>query len=194
LLGEVKGTPTIRLYKPKKKQGPSNKRKDVVDYNYERKAKDMKRFVDEQMPNFIERINGAKGLQSFEEKAERNGLPGALIFTSKPSTVPMTKYLSTEFRRRMLIGEVYPTKPNKEIMEKYGVTDLPALIVFPHDAEKDAGPLVFDGDGFTKNKLQSFLSKQALKEPVLPKKKTEGEEDQKKKEEEEKRQKKKEEL
>lgn len=175
------------MYKPKKKQGPSNKRKDVIDYNFERKAKDMKKFVDEQMPNFIDRISGAKGLQSFEEKADRNGLPRALIFTSKPSTVPMTKYLSTETRRRLLVGEVYPTKPNKEIMEKYGVTDLPALIVFPHGAEEGAEPIVYDGDGFSKNKLHSFLSKYALKDPVFPKKKTEGEEEPKQKEEEKKK-------
>lgn len=185
LLGEIKGTPTIRLYKPKKKQGPSNKRKDVVDYNYERKAKDMKRFVDEQMPNFIERISGSKGLQSFEEKAARNGLPRVLIFTSKANTVPMTKFLSTEFRRRLLIGEVYPTKTNKEIMDKYGVTDLPALIIFPPVAEEGVEPIVYDGDGFTKNKLQTFLSKHALKDPVFPKKKTDGEEEQKEKEKEE---------
>lgn len=191
LLGQIKGTPTIRLYKPKKKQGPSNKRKDVVDYNYERNAKDMKRFVDEQMPNFIERVNGSKGLQTFEEKAERNGLPRVLIFTSKASTVPLTKYLSTEFRRRLLMGEVYPSKPNKEIMDKYGVTDLPALIVFPTEAEEGAEPVVYDGDGFTKNKLQSFLSKYALKDPVFPKKKTDGDDEQKQKQEKEDEKKKK---
>uniref|UniRef100_A0A7R9W4F2 Thioredoxin domain-containing protein n=1 Tax=Pseudictyota dubia TaxID=2749911 RepID=A0A7R9W4F2_9STRA len=157
----------------------------------------MKRFVDQEMPNFIERISGPSGLQSFEEKAERNGLPRVLIFTSKANTVPLTKYLSTEFRRRMLIGEVHPTKPNKEIMDKYGVKDLPAMIVFSPGTDEEEGakePVVYDGDGFTKNKLHSFLSNHALKDPVFPKKKTEGDEEQKQKEEEEKKKKQKEEL
>ena len=83
LLGEIKGTPTIRLYKPKKKQGDSNKQKVVVDYNYERKAVDMKRFVDAQMPNFAEKVDGEKDLQAFQDKADRNGLPQVILFTAK---------------------------------------------------------------------------------------------------------------
>jgi len=83
LLGEIKGTPTIRLYKPKKKQGNSDRQKVVVDYNYERKAVDMKRFVDAQMPSFVEKVNGMKDLTLFQDKADRNGLPQALLFTAK---------------------------------------------------------------------------------------------------------------
>lgn len=171
LLGEIKGTPTIRLYKPKKKQGNSDRKKVVVDYNYERKAKDMKKFVDAQMPNFIERVNGLKDMSAFEEKAKRHGLPMALLFTSKPNTSPLTKYLSTEFRRRLLLTEIKPTKPNKEIIEQYGVTDFPALIVIlPNDEEK-IGPILYDGDGFSRHRLHSFLSKHALKDKVFSKKK-----------------------
>lgn len=178
LLGEIKGTPTIRLFKPKKKQGPSNKKKVVVDYNYERKAKDMKRFVDEQMPNFIEKVNSPKDLTSFEEKAARNGLPRAILFTSKSHTSALTKYLSTEFRRRLLLAEVPPTKNNKDIMEQYGVKDLPALILIPPVADEvEKEEIRYDGDSFTRHRLQSFLSKYALKEVVFPKKKEPDEEE-----------------
>ena len=114
LLGEIKGTPTIRLYVPKKKQGDSNAKKVVLDYNYERKAVAMKKFVDENMPDFIEKVSGDSGLEKFQEKAKRNGLPQVLLFTSKAKTLPLTKYLSTEFRRRLLLGEIHPTKPNKD--------------------------------------------------------------------------------
>ena len=79
----MKGTPTIRLYKPKTKQGNSNRKKVVLDYNQERKAKDMKKFVDYAMPNFVECVKHEEGLKAFEEKAERNGLPRALLFTAK---------------------------------------------------------------------------------------------------------------
>ena len=187
LLGEIKGTPTIRFYKPKPKQQPGKYTKKIVlDYNFERKAKDMKEFVDANIPNFIEKVNGMKDLQAFEEKAARNGLPQVLLFTAKPNTSPLTKYLSTEFRRRILLAEVKPTKPNKDVIDKYGIKDFPAVVVIPPIA-KDSGEggtsdgsaeaVRYEGEGFTRNKLQSFFSKHALKNPVIPpkkKKETEG--------------------
>ena len=39
ILGEIRGTPTIKLLRPKRK-AKANKQKDVVDYNMERKAAD----------------------------------------------------------------------------------------------------------------------------------------------------------
>lgn len=168
LLGQIQGTPTIRFFKPKKKQGNSNRKKDVLDYQFERKAKDMKRFLDANIPNFIERVNGSTDFTAFEEKAARNGLPRAMLFTSKPHTSSLTKYLSTEFRRKLLLAELYPSKNNKEIMDKYNVKELPALIVI---TEEDM--VIYDKNDYTRNRLQSFLSKYALKEPVFPKKKEE---------------------
>lgn len=180
LLGEIKGTPTIRLIMPKKKQGADGNNKVVIDYNYERKAKDMKAFVDENMPSVIERVSDISSLEKYQEKAAKHGLPQVLLFTSKAKTLPISKYLSTEFRRRLLLAEIHPTKPNKDVMDKYGITELPALIVIPSDGGK---PIRYDGDGFTKNKLQSFLSKHALKEKVLPPKKKKEEKEETKKEE-----------
>jgi len=185
LLGEVKGTPTIRLYTPKKKQKPgSNSKKVVNDYQYERKAVDMKRFLDGQMPDFVEKVREPKDLEKFEEKAIKNGLPRVLLFSSKPNTSPLTKYLSTEFRRRMLLAEIKPNKKNEEILKRYGVEKMPALIVVPpptaeggEEGEEGAAPIAFDGDKFTRNKLHGFLSKHSLKEPVVPKKKEEAKTD-----------------
>ena len=168
LLGEIKGTPTIRLYVPKPKQGNSNHQKVVLDYNYERMAKDMKKFLDQNMPNFAEPIRG--NLTSFVDKANRHGLPQVLLFTSKARTSPLTKYLSTEFRRRLLLAEVYPTAKNKALMESYGVDEakLPALIVLRGEGED---PIRYEGDGFIKHRLHTFLSTYALKTPVVTKKK-----------------------
>ena len=170
MLGEIKGTPTIRLLKPKRNQGDSTKEKVVLDYTMERNAKDMKQFLDYQMPNYAEKVAG--DVSKFMEKADRNGLPKVLLFTSKAKTASLTKYLSTEFRRRLLIGEVYPTKNNQQIMEHYGIKDLPAFIVITGDGEQ----VRYEGHGFTKNKLQSFLSKYALKEkvPIKTKEKVEA--------------------
>ena len=45
LLGQIQGTPTIRYFIPRK----SGTKKKVMDYPYERKAKDMKLFVEQHM-------------------------------------------------------------------------------------------------------------------------------------------------
>jgi hypothetical protein len=194
LLGEIKGTPTIRLYKPKKHQGNSHREKVVVDYNFERKAKDLKRFLDAQMPDFSEKINkGSSELKEFHAKAVRNGVPRAILFTAKSTTSPLTKYLSTEFRRRLLLAEVKSTKKeNQEILDHYGLSEsaLPALLVFPTPSEPSSSgeppPEViirYEGDGYTRAKLHRFLSEHALKTPVFPskddKKKMKNDEEQK---------------
>lgn len=209
LLGSFQGTPTIRLFVPKAKQGNSNAKKIVKDYQYERKAVDMKRFVDENMPNFVEKVAGLSDLEKFHDKAKRHGLPRALLFTSKAQTLSLTKFLSTEFRRRLLLAEIHPTKTNQKVLEQYGISpdQLPAVVVIPsnnstltdddengtetedswNDNEDDSSRWIwYDGDGFTRHKLQSFLSKHALKEKVFTKKKTEDERPSTPKQEEEK--------
>jgi len=172
LLGEIKGTPTIRLYKPKAKQGLQNSKKVVVDYNFERKAVDMKRFVDEQMPNFVEKIvTGLGDFSAFQDKASRNGLPQAILFTSKANTSPLTKYLSVEFRRRVLVAEISPTKMNKDVIDKLGIKDFPALVIIPVSSDTPADYVHYSGESFSRIKLHSFLSKHARKDKVAPKKK-----------------------
>jgi protein disulfide-isomerase A6 len=171
ILGEIKGTPTIRMFKPRPKQEPgSNKAKLVLDYNGERKAVDLKRFADYQMPNYVEVISAPADLTKFQTKATKNGLPQVLLFPTKDKTMPLTKYLSTEFRRKLLLGEVKPSKTNKEVLEKFGVTDLPALIVLPvsEDGDGYGDPVVYQGSDYTKNKLHSFLGKYALQKMVVP--------------------------
>lgn len=183
LLGEIKGTPTIRFYKPKAKQGNSDRKKIVLDYNGERKAVNMKAFADGQMPNFVEKVaSGKLDYEKFNAKAVKHGLPRVLLFTSKAGakTSNLTKFLSVEFRRRMLIAEIKPTKPNQNILDQFGITELPALIVIPPPPVQEEGeeivdplPVHYDGGKFTKLKLVDFLSKNVLKTAVVsaPKKK-----------------------
>lgn len=178
LLGEIQGTPTLRLYKPKKKQRKpdSNAEKIVVDYRHgERTAKDMRTFLENEMPNYSERVTfGQKDLDKALDKADKYGLPVALLFTSKAKTSPLVKFLSTEFRRRLLLVEIPPTTNNQPLLQQYGMENkdiLPALLVIPpkDDHIEGGGDEVthqYDGDKFTRRKLQDFLSKHALKEPV----------------------------
>merc|ERR1711862_1005772 len=124
---------------------------------------------------------------NFLNKARRNGLPQALLFSSKDKTMSLAKFLSIEFRRKLLLGEVKPSKLNKDVMDKFNVTDLPALIVIPlsssssSSSEKkneDEGelqevqyihPVRYERkkEDFTRHKLHSFLSKHALKKIVV---------------------------
>jgi len=154
----------------------------------------MKRWADYMMPSYIEEVvGGMKDLDKFQSKATRNGLPQVLLFPSKDKTMPLVKFLSAEYRRKILLGEVKPTKKNKEIMDKFGVKELPALIVIPVSStdeipsdtkkEDEGDDLVVEtsyGDvvkydrkkeDFTRHKLNSFLSKYALKKIVIPTKK-----------------------
>ena len=86
LLGEIRGTPTIRIFKPKKKQKKpeSNAAKDVIDYNGERTAKDMREFIEYMMPDYTEKITFPEDHKKVKDKAEKYGLPMAMFFTSKP--------------------------------------------------------------------------------------------------------------
>ncbi len=141
ILGEIRGTPTIKLLKPKRK-AKMNKLKDVVDYNMERTASDSKcrlivfghkrqalsiwkRFFDahrffviveqtlpvatfalDLMPSFVERVNGPEDFQKFKTKATKYSLPMMLFFSEDRRILNEMKFLSTEFRRRVLVAQV----------------------------------------------------------------------------------------
>merc|ERR1711862_60625 len=135
---------------------------------------------------------------NFLNKARRNGLPQALLFSSKDKTMSLAKFLSIEFRRKLLLGEVKPSKLNKDVMDKFNVTDLPALIVIPlssssssSSSEKKSTKNEDEGEleevqyihpvryerkkeDFTRHKLHSFLSKHALKKIVVKTTNNEG--------------------
>ena len=41
-----------------------------MDYQYERKAKDMMKFAARHMPNYVERVSGVDGMQAYEAKVK----------------------------------------------------------------------------------------------------------------------------
>lgn len=176
LLGDYQGTPTIRLFKPKKKQRKpgSVAEKQVLDYQHgERNSKDLKKFLEYQLPNYVERIKfGKEDYHKAKTKADKYGLPVALLFTTKASTSTTVKWLSTEFRRRVLILEIPPSDKNQGLREELvgGSKDETgaALYVIPGlEAATGENAVKFEGDKFSKRKLQDFLAKHALKNPVL---------------------------
>lgn len=175
MFGQIQGTPTIKFIKPSKKNAPGvYKKKDTQDYNGPREAGPLREFAEANMPNAVEKIEGDSGLQTFLTKAEKYGLPRALVFSDK-SLSAAVKAASTEYRRRVLIGEVRTTKLNQGILQKYGVTtkDLPKLVAL----DADDKPISLDKK-LTYNAIDMFLGKHALKKPVISKEKqaAEGEE------------------
>lgn len=126
LVGQIRGTPTIKFIAPSKKNKKnSNKKKTVSDYNGERKAEAMLSFASSMMPNFVTKINdGQKGMEKFLAKADKYALPTILTVTKSPGGLdPVTKALSTEFRRRALVAEIKLTKKNIALIESFGIDD-----------------------------------------------------------------------
>jgi len=193
LLGEYKGTPTIRLFTPKKKQKKkgSNSEKIVLDYNHgERNLKDLKKFLEYQIPNFVDRIKfGVDEYYKIKQKADKYGLPIALLFTSKPKpTSTSIKWLSTEYRRRMLVVEIPPVDKNSKIWNEIigggsGDNDeekevLPALYIIPpsssgsgstddDDNDDKSKIITYEGGDYKRRKLEDFFNEHSLKEPVF---------------------------
>lgn len=182
LLGDYQGTPTIRLFKPKRKQRVkgSSAEKDALDYQHgERTAKDLRKFLEYQLPNFVEKVKaGSQDLERVRAKADKYGLPVAVLFTTKPNTSTTVKWLSVEFRRRMLVVEVAPTEKNRGVREELlsssssmgesgdgGNETLPALYVIPPSPSSVI--TAYGGETFSRRKLQEFLEEHALKNPVL---------------------------
>jgi hypothetical protein len=67
----------------------------VVDYRHgERTAKDMKIFLENEMPNYSERITfGQQDLDKAMKNAEKYGMSVPLLCTSKPKTSPFGEIL-----------------------------------------------------------------------------------------------------
>jgi len=161
IIGQIKGTPTIKFITPnnkKNKKGKFNK-KIVRDYNGERKYKEMMAYAEQTMPAFTERINGQKDMEKFNEKAAKYGLPRVLMFSKTPSHI--IKHMSTEFRRRVLIGEIRGTSNNKGILKQYAVSDFPKVI-----ALSESGDAIELKKKPTFNRMNFFLQEHALAEPV----------------------------
>lgn len=160
LIGQIQGTPTIKLFVPKRKKNKNNRKKNVLDYNYERDLKSMKRFVEGNMPSFVEKVN-KKTIDAFKEKAEKYGLPIALVFSKSSAPKPLLKFASTEFRRRMLVGQVN-VKKDAELMETFGVESAPKIVIL----KPDGGETVMFEKKISHHKLLNFFSDHALKDPV----------------------------
>jgi hypothetical protein len=165
-------TPTLRLFTPKREQKKgSNAEKSMVEYSgAKRKAKAMKSFLVEHMPDYSKRITlGETHMEEARDYAEKYGLPVALWFTSKSQTPALVKFMSTEFRRRLLTLEIPTTPNNQGVLEEYGFsnsTAFPELLIIPANSGWSKGSVIrYEEDTFSPRQLKDFLSPHVLKEP-----------------------------
>lgn len=179
LVGQIRGTPTIKfLYPSKKNKRTTNKKKIVSDYNGERKADAMYDFAAGRMPNGILRIDSAKDFAKFAAKADKYALPKILLITREGRTTVEAKSLSTEVRRRALVGLIRASKPNKDIISKLHLDDWltdksgPKTVVVALKGEgTDGGVIPMKKRGkyptFKLSVIQKFAEKFALKKPYF---------------------------
>lgn len=176
LIGQIKGTPTVKFLAPhKKNKRTTNKRKSISDYNGERKLEGMLEFASAQQPNYATNINGDSDMKKFEAQADKYALPKAIVFTKETSTSKITKFLSTEFRRKVLIASVGASKPNKAIIEKLGLNDwladknAPKSVIGWLRGDLDFPTMKKKGEfaKFTVKGATAFLSKFALDKPYF---------------------------
>lgn len=130
----------------------------------ERKAEDMASFSLDLMPTFVERVSGPDDFTKFKNKAAKYGLPMMLFFSEDRRILNEMKFLSTEFRKKVLVAQIpFTKKENKNIFFEYGVRGQ-ALVVVPPDGRDS---VTFDGK-WSIHRLKTFFSEHALKEEVKP--------------------------
>ena len=166
-IGQIKGTPTIKAFVPQRKSARNEK--TVVEYDQAREVGDLVRFATSRMPNFVEMLNHAPDLAAFDAKAMDWQLPRVLVFSNRVGQTASTlKALSSEYRRRVLIGELRE-KGHADEVARYDVTSFPTLLCLPppkNDMLADAEPLMrFENKDASYRRLDAFVSRCALRQP-----------------------------
>lgn len=117
----IEGVPTVMVFSPTAPTSP-------FPYAGERKAKALIAFAGANQPDFIERV-------SDDGWAAPDGGRGLLLFTEKRAPTGLFKALASRFRNEIAFGAVYcGGGANAALLDRYGVTDLPALVVLPSAA------------------------------------------------------------
>ncbi|ORY49995.1 thioredoxin-domain-containing protein [Rhizoclosmatium globosum] len=161
---QVQGFPTLKVF-GKNKKSPQ-------DYQGERKAKAIVDFMIPQIPNYVQLI-GTKGkAKSLEEFVlQEPTIPKAVLISKKSSTSPLLKAISTEYNKRLIVGELRTSE--KEILakveEQKKFASYPVLVVLPVGVTSVDGVIVYEGD-LKSAPLTAFLDKYAIEKPKKAKK------------------------
>ncbi|KAI8884984.1 thioredoxin-domain-containing protein [Backusella circina FSU 941] len=162
---QIQGFPTIKVFKPElrpdKRTGQLTK--TPSDYQGPRDAKSMVDYLLGMQPSDVkfikwnERDVKSKKSISYDDflATKNNTLPKSILFTNKPSTTPLYKALSVDFKDRLLVGEVKQSE--KSILAEYNVDTFPTLLVI----HPEQGVIKFEGK-LKRDSLKEFMEKYAL--------------------------------
>ncbi|MEW5301253.1 MAG: hypothetical protein WDW36_004124 [Sanguina aurantia] len=167
----IKGFPTLQLFGPSKELNANTKEytKEAIPYDGPRTAKPISEAVTALLTDLhITRIVTEPQLDTF--LASQPGSPKVLLFTSKPASTPLYKALSLQLHSKLGFGEAQGSA--SAVLERYGVKDLPMLVVVQPDGSTDG----YTGDYKAPQLLaflQSFLPKEdarpsGTKQPINP--------------------------
>lgn len=148
----VQGFPTLKIVTPSKNPGKPR----VEDYQGARSAKGIVDAVVDRIPNHVKRATD-KDLDKWLGQNEDR--PKAILFTEKGTTGALIRALAIDFLGAIDIAQVR----NKETVsvKKYGVTELPALVLIPGT---DAEPKIYAGE-LKKKPITEFLRQAATPNP-----------------------------
>ncbi|KAJ3299549.1 protein disulfide isomerase (PDI) protein [Borealophlyctis nickersoniae] len=149
---DIKGFPTIKLFSGGKKGLPE-------DYNGARTAKDIVDAAIKKIRGNVIPIGGtSKKAVTYDEflKKETGKTPKVILVSQKPSTPPLFKALSAEYKGRLIFGEAKNTY--RDAVEKLGVDSVPAVYLV--GKEEDAKPVRYEG-AMKYAALTEFLDKYA---------------------------------
>lgn len=147
----VQGFPTLKIVTPSKKPGKPR----VEDYQGPRTAKGIVDAVVDRIPNHVKRATD-KDLDKWLGQNEER--PKAILFTEKGTTTPLIRALAIDFLGAIDVAQV--RNKETESVEKYGVSEFPALVVVSGDGEYK----VYEGE-LKKQSITEFLKQFASPNP-----------------------------
>ena len=156
------------------KRSSARNEKEVLSYDQAREVGDLLRFATARMPSYVEVPADAAALKAFDQKAADWGLPRIYVLSNKAAgqTSSALKALSAEFRRRALVAEIRVTaKRHADVAARWDVTTFPTLLCLADgDSNSVRHRVRFDDPKqATFRRLENFVSKCALRKPVLKK-------------------------
>lgn len=154
----VQGFPTLKVFTEKRtKRG--NRRS--VDYQGERKAAAMVRFVRTLLPNLSQRVGNLSKLEEFvREKSSE--LPKAVLLTDRKKPSDLWKGVSARLGENIAFAHI--VSPDKVVQEQFGISQLPAAIVFPAPHTDIGSFEVYQGEKVSYLGLAKFIQTTAKKD------------------------------
>ncbi|TPX38506.1 hypothetical protein SeMB42_g06696 [Synchytrium endobioticum] len=147
---QVQGFPTLKIF--------GENKNSPYDYQGPRTAKGIVDAVIEKLPSYVQLLTGQESdsdntgsgkkpsyrtPMNFDNwlSLKNDTLPKAILISKKPSTPPLFKALSAQFKNRLLLGEFRMGKENRTVVGRLGIDDAPAVVVIPLHGD----PIVYDG-------------------------------------------------